>query len=132
MLVLMAEDKSDVQVIAGRINDGKWHHLFAEVDRGAGLARCYVDGKLSGALVLKEIGPSSLSNTGDFYVGRGVEGEYFAGAIDFLRISRGTLADALTTIEELRTWQFNGPQFGDFTGRSPQDAGRDAGAIEGR
>ena len=52
------------------------------------------------------------------------------GAIDFLRICRGTLADASTTIEELYAWQFDGPSLRDFTGRKPADGKRDAGAIE--
>jgi len=58
------------------------------------------------------------------------KGNCFRGAIDFLRIARGTLADAKTTIEELYAWEFDGPQFRDFTGRLPADGKRDAGAIE--
>jgi hypothetical protein len=72
----------------------------------------------------------SLSNRGDFYVGRGRGGSYFAGAIDFLRVCRGTLADAGTTIEELYAWQFDGPFLRDFAGRGPADGKRDAGALE--
>ncbi|MBT7165538.1 MAG: hypothetical protein HN904_22365, partial [Victivallales bacterium] len=52
------------------------------------------------------------------------------GQLDFLRVSRGTLADAETTIEELYEWEFNGPFLRDFSGRAPTGKGRDAGAIE--
>ena len=39
--------------------------------------------------------------------------------------------DTKTTIDELYTWQFDGPFLRDFTGRKPVGR-RDAGAIEGR
>ncbi len=55
---------------------------------------------------------------------------YFAGQLDFLRVSRGALADAETTIRELYEWEFNGPFLKDFYGRSPVGRGRDAGAVE--
>jgi len=45
-------------------------------------------------------------------------------------VSRGTLADAQTSIEELYAWQFDGPQLRDFNGRNFTGARRDAGAIE--
>ena len=52
------------------------------------------------------------------------------GAIEFLRIARGTLTDAQTTIEELYAWQFNGPFLYDFTGsKRPADGGA-AGALD--
>ena len=35
-----------------------------------------------------------------------------------------------TTIDELTTWQFDGPHLRDFAGNAPTGAGRDAGAIE--
>jgi len=35
-----------------------------------------------------------------------------------------------TTIEELYTWQFDGPMLRDFTGQSPTGERRDAGALE--
>jgi hypothetical protein len=131
MLKLMTRGRWDVQVIAGKVNDGQWHHLLAEIDRAAGASRLYVDGKLSGKLPLKEIGSASLANDGDFCVGGTAEGDHLAMTIDFLRISRGTLADARTTIQELRAWQFDGPQYRDFTGHAPV-GDRDAGAIEMR
>ena len=54
----------------------------------------------------------------------------FSGAVDFLRVCRSTLAESKTTIDELFTWEFNGPALRDFTGRLPA-AGqvRDAGAM---
>ena len=57
--------------------------------------------------------------------GRGLD-----GAIDFLRIARGTLADAKTTVEELHAWEFGGPFLEDFTGRERPAGGGEAGAID--
>jgi hypothetical protein len=117
------------------VNDGKSHHVIAEVDRAAAQGiTIYVDGRkvhgeFAGAMPAKE---SSLSNAADLLVGKGPSGKLFAGAMDFLRICRGTLADAETTIEELYAWQFDGPQTRDFAGRKPTDGKRDAGAIEYR
>jgi len=54
----------------------------------------------------------------------------FDGAIDFMRIARGTLADAKTTIYELYAWEFNGPFLCDFTGRERPADGGEAGAID--
>lgn len=65
-------------------------------------------------------------------VGGSATGDWLSGSIDFLRISRSTLADARTTIEELYAWEFNGPQFRDFSGQAPKGNARDAGAIETR
>jgi hypothetical protein len=111
------------------VNDGEWHHVIAECDREDREMRIYVDGKLDSTG--DGAGPdANLSNAGDFLVGGTPEGEYLAGAIDFLRVCHGTLADARTTIDELYTWQFDGPFLRDFTGRKPQ-GDRDAGAIEG-
>lgn len=114
------------------IDDGEWHHLIGEVDRSAenGIT-LYIDGepangRFGGSMPAED---ASLSNSADFYVGRGPEGAHFAGGLDFLRVCRGTLADARTTIEELYEWQFNGPFLRDFAGREPVGR-RDAGAIE--
>jgi hypothetical protein len=120
------------------VNDGKWHHLIVEVDRSKPQGiNLYVDGALAnGAWSGRMDKRTSLSNRGDFLVGKtskGAAGEteaYFTGALDFLRVSRGTLADAETTIEELYEWEFNGPFLRDFSGRAPTGKGRDAGAIE--
>ena len=114
------------------INDGQWHHVIAEVDRSVpeGIT-LYVDGKRadgewSGTMPARDV---SLANTADFLVGRGPDGGYLAGALDFLRVARGTLADAQTSIEELYEWEFSGPFLKDFTGRAPADGRRNAGAI---
>jgi hypothetical protein len=72
----------------------------------------------------------SLTNSADFLVGKGPAGGYFAGAIDYLRVSRGTLAEARTSIEELYKWEFDGPFLTDFRGKAPTGARRDAGAYE--
>jgi hypothetical protein len=62
-------------------------------------------------------------------VGGSPDGRYLDGALDFLRIAQGTLADAETTIEELYAWEFDGPHLRDFTGRKASGP-RDAGAID--
>ncbi len=109
------------------INDGRWHHVLAEFDRAAGKMTLYVDGiaangSLEGA---PPAAGASLDNPADFVVG-----EKLVGALDFLRVSRGTLADARTTIDELMAWQFNGPPQHDFVDRPPTGGIRDIGAIE--
>jgi hypothetical protein len=107
------------------LNDGAWHHLIAEVDRPAGQVRFYVDGTDAGASAIA-LGDASLANGADLVVGKS-----WAGELDFLRIARGTLADAKTTIAELYAWEFDGPFLRDFAGSKPVGK-RDAGAIEGR
>lgn len=113
----------------GRVNDGKWHHVVAEADRGTATLTLYVDGKkdASGA----GVGPGvTLANEGDLHVGGTPSGRCLAGMLDFLRVAWGTLADARTTIEELTAWEFDGPHLRDFAGRRPAGARRDAGALE--
>ena len=73
---------------------------------------------------------ASLTNTADFLVDKGSAGSFFTWAIDHLRVSRGTLADALTTIEELYKWEFDGPFLKDLRGQAPTGERRDAGALE--
>jgi hypothetical protein len=46
-------------------------------------------------------------------------------------LSRGTLADAYTTIAALHAWQFNGPQHADFAGNS-RKTNNAAGALARR
>jgi hypothetical protein len=111
------------------VNDGQWHHVIAEADRTAKILSIYIDGKqdASGA----GLGPDvSLANNADLYVAGAPNGHYLNGAIDFLRIARGTLADSKTTIEELYAWEFNGPFLDDFTGRRRAANGGCAGAID--
>ena len=112
------------------VNEGAWHHILAEVVRRKGV-NIYVDGKLAngvstGSLPDKMI---SLTNSSDFLVGKNTAGNYFAGTIDFLRISKGSLEEAYTTIDELYKWGFNGPFLYDFAGKAPIGK-RDAGALE--
>ncbi|HWJ96402.1 MAG TPA: LamG-like jellyroll fold domain-containing protein, partial [Telluria sp.] len=107
-----------------KVNDGKWHHIIAEADRTAGVTRLYVDGRMIRQSEGPGHFPGSLSNTADFVVGKD-----FTGEIDFLRVCRGTLKDANTTIEELYAWEFDGPQYRDFTGQKVDFAQRPAGAL---
>ncbi len=112
------------------VNDGQWRHVVAELDRQGGQARIYVDGRLTTEEAVNLPNGASLSNDGDLTVGRGPEGGFFAGEVDFLRIARGTFADARTSIEELYDWQFDGPFLRDFMGQEPTGDRRDAGAFE--
>ena len=73
---------------------------------------------------------ASLANDADLYVGGTPRGHNLDGAIDFMRIARGTLADAKTTIDELYEWEFNGPFLHDFTGRERPADGGAAGAMD--
>ena len=124
-LTLQGGDGTAAATSTARINDGEWHHVIAEVDRTAGKATLYVDGKAAGQQELDAIaGDATLSNTADFVVGKG-----FAGAVDFLRVCRSTLAESKTSIEELYAWEFDGPFLRDFCGVRPAGK-RDAGAME--
>lgn len=111
--------------------EGKWIHVLAEVNRAASTVNIYVNGVLannctSGTMPASDI---SLTNASDLLVGKSLSGRYFEGTMDFLRISKGTLADAKTTIEELYKWEFDGPFLRDFAGNLPIGQ-RDAGALE--
>jgi hypothetical protein len=78
---------------------------------------------------------ASIDCKADFTVGRSSAGDegYLEGAIDFMRICHGTLADAKTTIEELYAWQYvSGPHLFDMRGVKPKGRRRDAGALERR
>jgi hypothetical protein len=110
-----------------KVNDGRWHHAIVEADRRAKTLTVYVDGRkdATGSGVDSTV---SLANDGDVCVGGTPEGRHLDGALDFLRIAHGTLADADTTIAELCAWEFDGPHLRDFTGRKPTGA-RDAGAL---
>lgn len=87
------------------VNDGKPHHLFAEVDRDAGCAVLYVDGRKAASQRLTPGMKDADASTGaDLLVGKG-----FAGDIDFLRIAHSSLAESHTDIKELYSWEFSGP-----------------------
>jgi hypothetical protein len=127
--VASGSDKGSV-VSAYKVNDGKWHHILAEIDREDGRMTMYLDGKQVGETTKALPSGASLSNTADFIVGTDQDQkEYFQGAIDFMRVCRGTLADAETTIEELYAWEFDGPIRRDFMGNPPKGQ-RDVGALE--
>jgi hypothetical protein len=63
-------------------------------------------------------------------VGGTPQGHNLNGAIDFMRIARGTLADSKTTINELYAWEFGGPFLYDFTARQRAGDGGEAGAMD--
>lgn len=129
--VEIRSEKGTATVSGGKVNDGRWHHVLADVDRGARKLVLYVDGRQAAATVMNVSETDSLANDGDFLVGKaGGNQRFFAGAVDFLRVCRGTLADAKTNIEELYAWQFDGWAQRDFLGRLPSDGKRDAGALE--
>ncbi|HWW03013.1 MAG TPA: LamG domain-containing protein [Candidatus Acidoferrum sp.] len=112
------------------VNNGQWRHVIVEADRQAGTFTLYIDGRLDArGTGLKA--DASLANEADLYVGGTPKGQYLNGAIEFLRLARGTLADSKTTIEELYAWEFHGPFLDDFTGRQRPASGGCAGAIDG-
>ncbi len=113
------------------VNDGKWHHVIAELDRTQRRLTIYLDGKVSNHGDASPLEPyMTLSNKSDFLVGADhTEKKHFRGAIDFLRVCLGTLSDAETDIAELYAWQKAGPVKYDFAGNAPKGR-RDAGALE--
>ena len=131
-LILIISGKPVWTIAASAVvNDGGWHHILAEVDRSA-KSSLYVDGaiskgKTSGTYPSSTI---SLSNKSDLLIGKGPEGNFFRGTLDFLRISRGSLIDARTSIAELYKWELDGPFLRDFTGKLPLGKHRDSGALE--
>jgi hypothetical protein len=93
------------------INDDVWHHVVVEVIRNKkeGI-NLYIDGALSNAswdgVMIPHI---NFENKGDFIVGRSVKkNNYFKGFIDYLRISKGSLEDSETTIDQLYKWEILG------------------------
>ncbi len=119
---------TDVSVDASaKVNDGQWHHVLVEVDRAAGVITFYVGGRVAGRSQIANMDEgASLANTGDFVVGNGL-----VGAVDFVRVTRSTLAESRTTIDELFTWQFDGPFLRDIAGNAPASGrSRDAGALQ--
>jgi hypothetical protein len=113
----------------GAVNDGRWHHVIAEADRKGKTLAIYIDGQQN-AIGPGLGGDASLANGADLYVGGTPQGGNLDCVIDFLRLARGTLADAKTTIDELYAWEFNGPFLYDFTGRKRPADGGEAGAID--
>lgn len=109
------------------VNNGQWIHLLAEIDRNAGVT-IYLDGKKSETTTTGTIPAGSLSTSADFQVGGGPGATPLAVSLAYLRVAQTTLAESRTSIEELRAWQFDGPQFRDFAGRKRDDSSP-AGAL---
>jgi hypothetical protein len=101
--------------------------VIAEADRSIKKLTLYIDGKRDASG--PGIGNLSINNDSDLLVCGTPNGRYFKGTVEFVRISLGTLEDAKTDIQELYTWQFDGPFLRDFTGRKPKGK-RDTGALE--
>lgn len=119
----------DESITAGpAVADSDWIHLLVEIDRISDTVLFHIDGVTVSTNTITLTAAASLTNSADFYVGKDSSGNYFKGAVDFLRISRGTLADAKTTIDELYEWEFNGPFLRDFTGTTAVK--RDGGALD--
>lgn len=110
------------------LKDGKWHHILAELDRKSGRMTMYIDGKEDVASQCSLAAETSIDNASDFLVGKTQDEKFFKGAMDFMRVCQGTLADAKTDIDELYEWQTNGPFKYDMCGHRPQGK-RTAGAI---
>ncbi len=130
----LSSEGKDSQVASDlSINDGNWHHVIAEVDRKTGRMTVYVDGKKAGEGTASLASDASVDNGADFLVARAMDGgQAFVGEIDYMRVCHGTLADALTTIDELYAWQTNGPWKYDMRGQPIGGSRRDVGAIETR
>lgn len=113
------------------VNDENWHHVLVEVNRVTSSVKIYVDGVLASSIITGTMPASgvSLSNTADFLLGKNKDGNFFSGILDFVRISKATLADAKTTIDELYKWELDGPFLRDMAGNLPIGK-RDAGALE--
>jgi hypothetical protein len=129
-LVLNYGSHSSQRVSSLPVNDGHWHHILVEVNRSdhEGI-NIYIDGRLAnGGWSGYPMKAASLSNMAEFIVGRSDTG-FFKGKIDFLRLSRGTLAQAETNIEELYEWEFDGPYLYDYYGKINNNI-RDVGAVE--
>lgn len=128
---LTLRDQSGVeQVVTGSVTltGDTWRHLIVEVDRKSDV-RIYLDGKRLETSATGSMPGGSLGNKSDFHVGGAPGQPHLTGTLDFLRIARGSLADADTTIEELYAWQFDGPQFRDFAGNDRRAGTNAAGAL---
>lgn len=90
------------------VNDGQRHHIIFEAGGKAGILTIFIDGKqdASGSGLGAD---ASLANKADLYVGGTPQGHNQRGTICFMRIARGMLADAKTTIDELDAREFKGP-----------------------
>jgi len=112
-------------------NVGKWVHVLVEVNRVATSVNIYKNGVLANTSSTGSFPGTSIlfTNAADLLVGKNSSNNYFEGTIDFIRLSKGNLADAKTTIEEIYKWELDGPFLYDMAGKSPMGQ-RDAGALE--
>lgn len=124
-LTLVANGQVAELASGAKVADGKWHHILAEADRAAGTLAIYTDGVRTASGKLGLAADASLANGADLVVGGG-----FAGAFEYLRIARSTLAASRTSIEELYDWEFAGPFLRDFAGKARANGKRSAGALE--
>jgi hypothetical protein len=117
------------RVASMKISDDAWHHLVVEINRARpdGIT-IWIDGLRDEGTLTGKVTESDLDNPGDVLVGGGSGKAFFRGDLAFLRLCLGTFADSRTTIDELRAWEFAGPQLADFTGRVAAGK-RDAGAL---
>jgi len=115
------------------VADGEWHHVLAEIDRASGRMSLYLDGHTDQAGQASIGADTSIDCQADFVVGRSSAGasDHLHGAIDFMRVCHGTLADARTSYDELYAWQYvSGPALFDMLGQPIKGERRDAGALE--
>ena len=119
---IATDSGNDLAVTGPRLAPGKWHHLLGELDQANRRLTLHVAGTPGTTVNLTNL-TGSLSNKADFVVGEG-----FAGDIDFLRVALSSLAESKTSYKELHTWQTNGPQYFDFTGRDRRNSNA-AGAL---
>ncbi|OHD55197.1 MAG: hypothetical protein A2096_11710 [Spirochaetes bacterium GWF1_41_5] len=133
IIMLVIQDKEIItRESIQPLTDSAWQHIIAEIDRSTSdginiyLNGVPVNGKISGKL----LADNDISCDSDLLIGKDRGNKYLACQIDFLRIAKGSLKDAETTINELYNWEFNGPFLKDFYGNTPAGRGRDAGAIE--
>ena len=130
----ISADGNDYDVkTRSEVNDGKWHHIIAEIDRNTGRMTIYLDGESDHEVITSLDPEMSIDNHADFLVGKSSIGNqgYLKGAIDFMRVCHGTLEDSKTTIDELYAWQFtDGPFMFDMRGEPVKGERRDAGALE--
>jgi hypothetical protein len=125
----VAADGRKAQAVGqAAINDGRWHHVLAQASQEDGKLTVFVDGRTAGTADSLPDG-SMLENEADLYVGGTPDDGHLACSLEFVRIALGTLEQSRTSIEELHTWQFDGPFLRDFTGARTGES-RAAGAID--